>query len=241
MTPREREDREAIAAEYVLGLLSAAESEAFERRMDADPELAGTARAWSERLMGLCDVPEAVPRTAALWERIERDLTPRQAAVQAGGRRPAVRLEDRLWSSLAFWRIGAAAGAFAALVMAVVTALLPPPAPAPTVVTVLRAEDGAPGWVVQAYADATLQVTPLQPVAVPAGRALELWTLRDPREGPVSLGLLPPDGVTGLPIGDLPPPGVNQLFEITLEGAAGSPTGRPTGPVLGVGRTTSAG
>jgi hypothetical protein len=31
---------------------------------------------------------------------------------------------------------------------------------------------------------------------------------------------------------DLPPPGPDQLFEITLEPAAGSPTGRPTGPVL---------
>jgi anti-sigma-K factor RskA len=35
-----------------------------------------------------------------------------------------------------------------------------------------------------------------------------------------------------------PPPGPDQLFEITLEPAGGSPTGRPTGPILFKGNTT---
>lgn len=34
----------------------------------------------------------------------------------------------------------------------------------------------------------------------------------------------------------LPPPRANQLFEIMLEPYDGSPTGRPTGPILYVGR-----
>ena len=38
----------------------------------------------------------------------------------------------------------------------------------------------------------------------------------------------------------LPPPGTDQLFEITLEPATGSPTGRPTGPVLFKGNTSLA-
>ena len=41
-----------------------------------------------------------------------------------------------------------------------------------------------------------------------------------------------------LPLKDLPPPGPDQLFEITLEPAGGSPTGRPTGPILFKGNTT---
>ena len=34
---------------------------------------------------------------------------------------------------------------------------------------------------------------------------------------------------------DLPQPAAGQLYEITLEPAGGSPTGLPTGPVVGVG------
>jgi hypothetical protein len=37
----------------------------------------------------------------------------------------------------------------------------------------------------------------------------------------------------------LPAPGPNQLFEITLEPATGSPTGRPTGPILMKGTTSN--
>jgi anti-sigma-K factor RskA len=35
-----------------------------------------------------------------------------------------------------------------------------------------------------------------------------------------------------LNLSDLPSPATNQFFEITLEPAGGSPTGRPTGPIL---------
>ena len=37
---------------------------------------------------------------------------------------------------------------------------------------------------------------------------------------------------------DLPKPVAGQLFEITLEAEGGSATGRPTGPILGVGRAS---
>lgn len=245
MTAPEREEWDAVAAEYVLGVLTRAEATAVERRLAMDPGLARLVDAWSERLIGLADVPDALPRSAALWERIEHGLEPRKAATQVRRQRPPRQrlfagLEDRLWSSLRFWRFGAAAGALATLVMAVVTALTPAAGPRPTVVTVLQAEDGAPAWIVQAYADATLQVTPLRPITVPADRVLELWSLRDRQTGPVSLGPLPAAGITGLSIGHRPQPASGDLFEITLEGADGSPTGRPTGPVLGKGMATDA-
>ena len=43
-----------------------------------------------------------------------------------------------------------------------------------------------------------------------------------------------------LSLKDLPAPRPDQLFEITLEPATGSPTGRPTGPVLFKGNTALA-
>ncbi len=41
-----------------------------------------------------------------------------------------------------------------------------------------------------------------------------------------------------LNLSNLPSTGPNQLFEITLEPKTGSPTGRPTGPILMKGLTT---
>ena len=72
---------------------------------------------------------------------------------------------------------------------------------------------------------------------VPPGRALQFWTKPEGAAGPTSLGLVEPGRVTTLPVSVLPAVGTQQLFELTLEPATGSPIGRPTGPILYVGRT----
>ena len=66
--------------------------------------------------------------------------------------------------------------------------------------------------------------------------ALQFWTKPGGASGPTSLGLVPGDRATVTPGSRLPGLGSNQLFEITLEPEAGSPIGRPTGPILAVGR-----
>ncbi len=53
--------------------------------------------------------------------------------------------------------------------------------------------------------------------------------------GPVSLGLVDGASSTRLDAPNLPRPKDAQLYEITLEPAGGSPTGRPTGPILAKG------
>jgi anti-sigma-K factor RskA len=90
----------------------------------------------------------------------------------------------------------------------------------------------APGAVVEAFSDGSVRLIPLQDIAVPQGRALQVWTLRDRQEGPISVGLMDKAQTLHLDLGKLPAPRVDQLFEITLEPETGSPTGRPTGPVL---------
>jgi anti-sigma-K factor RskA len=49
------------------------------------------------------------------------------------------------------------------------------------------------------------------------------------------MGLLETVRATLLEGPTLPAPRANQLYEITLEPAGGSPTGRPTGPIIGKG------
>lgn len=144
MTP-ESEEWEAVAAEYVLGLLTRAEAEAVERRLAVDPRLAQLVNSWSTRMTGLGDVPEPLPAGPGLWQRIERDLdTPKTARIRARPRRRwFASLEDRLWANPAFWRLCAVAGAVAALAMAIMTALTLTAGARPTVLP--QAEASAPG------------------------------------------------------------------------------------------------
>ncbi len=142
-----------------------------------------------------------------------------------------------LWNSLAFWRSFTAVGFTAAAVLAAVTVNRPLPTTSPQYVVVLAApQSQAAGWIVQAQADNAVQLVPLAATVVPEGQALEFWTKADGWAGPVSLGLVKPGQSIRVPLDKLPPLQPNQLFELTLEPAAGSPVGKPTGPVQFIGR-----
>lgn len=70
---------------------------------------------------------------------------------------------------------------------------------------------------------------------VPASQVMQIWTLPFPERGSVSPGLAEVARASTRRWSDLPAPTGNQLYEITLERAGGSPTGRPAGPILAKG------
>jgi anti-sigma-K factor RskA len=112
-------------------------------------------------------------------------------------------------------------------------------APAPTtqyLVVLVAPSSQAPGWVVQASDNRTIELLPLGQDPVPEGMALQFWTKGEQWQAPVSLGLVKPGAANRVPLQSLPPLEPNQLFELTLEKAGGSPTGRPTGPIKFIGR-----
>ena len=100
------------------------------------------------------------------------------------------------------------------------------------VAVLLDPDTNSPGAVVEAFANDRVRIVPLSDIPIPEGRILQVWTLPDAETGPVSLGLMPQAQLTSLLGPDLPRPQPRQLYEITLEPAGGSPTGRPTGPIL---------
>ncbi|MBA4094452.1 MAG: RNA polymerase subunit sigma-70 [Candidatus Accumulibacter sp.] len=181
-------------------------------------------------------------RPAAAAERARRAGRTLGAAVDAhrrfaGGRAQAVAVAGpRWWQTLNFWRALAAAGFAAAAITAVVPRLQVPEA-APRYMVVLAAPGNmAPGWIVQADRQGALTLVPLGTTAVPPDKSLQLWTKADDWKGPVSLGLVAPGKTAAVSLAQLPPLQPNQLFEITLEPKSGSPIGRPTGPILFIGR-----
>jgi anti-sigma-K factor RskA len=225
----------ATAGEYVAGLMTAEEEAAFERRIATDPEARHAVADWRARLLPLDEAAPRIEPSAMLWQGIERAIGAAPAAapdVAAGG------WLDRLWENVAAWRIATLAGAAAAVLLAVLLVAQPfRQAEAPAVVAILNAPNTSEaGAIVEAYADGRIRVVPLRAIAVPEGRTLQVWTLWDRQVGPRSVGLMSTARQQDYRTSGMPRPVRDQLYEITLEPAGGSPTGRPTGPILYVGR-----
>jgi anti-sigma-K factor RskA len=226
---------DAMAGNYVLGTLSADERREVESWMAREPRMRAAVDAWDKRLHPLVTLAEPVEPSAALWQRIEASLAPATATRNAAA---APRRRSGWLHSVTLWR-GVAGASFAmAAFMAAVLVGRPPAAPPTQFVVVLVApQDKAPGWVVQTAEGARqLSLIPLGSVTVPGDKALQFWTKADSWNSPVSLGLVTPGQTLQVPLEKLPPLEANQLFELTLEPATGSPTGRPTGPIQFIGR-----
>ena len=233
--PAGPEDRDDEPAEYVLGTMELAQRRDLERRLPLDAALRQAVDAWEARLHGLTALAPPIEPPAALWQRIEHSLGPAPAV--ATHRALAASRWQAWWMNLALWRSLAAGGVAAALLLAVRPGWAPLGDAEPRYVVVLVAPGGqAPGWVVQAHAARELTLTPLTRTATPEDKALQFWTKADNWTAPVSLGLVRPGEPLRVRLDPLPALQPNQLFEITLEPPAGSPTGRPTGPIQFIGR-----
>ncbi|MBX8472509.1 MULTISPECIES: anti-sigma factor domain-containing protein [unclassified Pseudomonas] len=226
MTTESAQERDELASEYVLGTLSAEARAEVQRRLPNEPELQTAVDAWERRLLELTDLAPAHQPSSQLWQRIERSV---------GQLTHKVAPEISWWNRLSLWRGLSAAGLAATLLLGSI--LLTQTTPKPSFLVVLVApQDKAPGWVIQASNPREIQLIPLGVVEVPADKALEFWTKADGWQGPVSLGLVKPGQALSIPLDKLPPLQPNQLFELTLEGANGSPIGKPTGPIQAIGR-----
>ncbi|MCO6049189.1 anti-sigma factor [Mesorhizobium sp. RP14(2022)] len=229
-----RDDR---VADYVLGLMEAAEAEAFERELAQDADLARIVAESAAQFHELDATAEPRPPRDEIWRGIESRL---------GTQRPPVAVVRpewaAIWQSLRFWRWTGFGGlATSAALAAALVAFVARPAPAPQFVAVLvPADSTAPGAIVEIDAQGAARLITLKDIPVPEGRALEVWTLPSVERGPVSIGLMPRAQSRGLSLTAVPPTHSDQLFEITLEPASGSPIGRPTGPVLYKGLTVQA-
>ncbi|MEJ5124439.1 anti-sigma factor [Comamonas sp. MYb21] len=229
------DDLQTLAGQYVLGTQSAAQRRAIEERLPHDPELRAAVDAWEQRLQPLTTLAPPQEPSTGLWPRITASLWPAAEPQRAAA---AVPRRWWHWDSLALWRGLAGSGFAAAAVLAGVLVLSPAPVPGPARYFVVLAapQSQAPGWLVQAQASDRLRLVPLGTDVVPAEKSLQFWTKADGWSAPVSLGLVKPGEAIEVPVDKLPPLQPNQLFELTLEPAGGSPIGKPTGPIQFIGR-----
>lgn len=209
LTPRDADD--ALAAEYVLGVLSLSERAEAESRIKRDPDFATLVTAWETRLGGLNDDFAEAP-APNLLPQIEARLFPETDRHAPARRRFGLRFG---------WLSGAVVAA--ALALVTVATLAPP---RPDLVATLATADNRLAYRVTHFGD-QLQVTRVAGVPAVAGQVHELWIIA-PNASPVSLGLLEDRPL----VVSYPTPPQGFVFAISVEPEGGSPTGQPTGPVI---------
>jgi len=235
------DDADLTAAEYALGVLTAEERRAAETRMALEPAFARQVAGWEEQLAGMASYVRPVSPPARSWQRIE-------AMMSAP---PQTRARPRtLWHSLGFWRflgIGSsvlAAACIAALIFAGIRPPVPPEQPqqqrTPLLATLGGTNTGQPNFVAAIGSDGTTLMIVPAALLTADKRSMELWLI--PQGGdPHSLGLIAP----GAPVRISVPPdlikyvGTGATLAVSLEPPGGSPTGKPTGPVIAHGDLTS--
>lgn len=218
-----------LAAEYVAGTLRGGARRRFESLLPAHALLRSATLEWQDRLMPLTAVLAPIQPSGEVWRRVSERIEGGQAKAAPSA-----------WQRLSFWRGLSAFASVAAIGLAVL--LANPGAVPPPVVVVLAATNAVPGGAQPASLvasisgdGATLVARPIVPVSVQADRSLELWAV--PKAGaPRSLGVLPGGSGTVALRGKVLE-GADTLA-VTLEPAGGSPTGKPTGPIVYAGKFT---
>ena len=237
----DRQDFDRLAAEHVMGLLENEEALTAEKLLAQDAEFAARVEYWRQRFSVFDDSAPRMAPAESLWSRIETDLPAFAATPQRAVAPSRSGWIAGLWENLGFWRATGLAGAAAALALGVgLAASLREQAKKPVMIAVLLTEANRAAAVVNVTADGSAELVPLDDIAVPPGRALQIWTLWDRARGPVSVGLVNRAQRMPLQLGNLPRTSADQLFEISLEPEGGSPIGRPTGPVLMKGTASTA-
>jgi anti-sigma-K factor RskA len=223
MNYRQPELRRALAADYVIGLMPTTARRRFESLLIDDPNLRAEVAQWQESLVGLTTSLEPQPVPERVWQQIVARIEPQRLHVPE--KRP-------FWS---WMRIAAVA---CTLLVAVIVGVIYN-RDKPDFNATLVAGNQQPALTVQAF-DRYLKIDPVAVASVETGRSLELWAI--PADGvPVSLGVIPDNGKGRVDLSDSQRRllGSQTTMAITLEPKGGSPSGKPTGPILYKGQLAS--
>lgn len=225
--------RNALVAEYVLGLLSSAEHARVGRLIENDQSLRAERDFWIARFAALNVEYEETPVPPHLY-----------AAIEARAFGDLVRPRTTgWWESLMVWR-GIAAGAMAVAALAIgfnlMTPRFDPDQMAVQLVAALQSQEGSGIEFVAFYdqSQGQVRITSLKGDAVP-DRDFELWYINADQPA-VSMGVIPVHERLQIPLDATAKAniGPGTVLAVTLEQTGGSPTGVAQGPIVAVGSAT---
>lgn len=235
-----------VAAEYVLGTMDAASRDAFAARIAREPELARAIDAWRMRLAPLADEIAPVVPPMYLWPRVRA-----RAGLDAA---PPSKTDDtRWWDRVAFWR-GATMAGLAATTACVIALVALPRNPAGDVPAPVHSALPHPVRLVTTMNDGKGRNTYMAAVDDDACTLVLMPLVKDPTPGEVpQVWLVSSDGAAqslgvgnDAPLQSMTVPDAlrarllrdDQTIAVSMEPPGGSPTGQPTGFVIGRGQLT---
>jgi len=218
MIPQDPQERDAVAGEYVLGVLDDEQATEIRNALATDRELRAAVTFWENKLHPLSALATPANPPAEIWDAVEARISP-----PARTPRPSV----APWR----WTTGAFAAIAAALLLYVaVTPREPLQSAAPMVAVLQSSQTQSAGWVA-VLGPGGLRLSKLTRQAPPQAHAYELWGIAPHTTRPVPLGVIPASGEMRL--AELPQGvGAGATLAISIEPPGGSPTGHPTGPVV---------
>jgi anti-sigma-K factor RskA len=224
--PASPDDEDSLlAAEYAIGVLQGPDRDSFAKRIAAEPAIAAEVRYWDEHFAGLADQIAVVIPPSRVKSQIEKRLFATDNDVST-------------WNSPGLWRWLALSAFIALIAFAGWTMSSGPTGPRDALVAQVAGQTH-PVKLYAFYNDATgeLRLNRAAGNAAP-NRSFELWLIVG-RDAPISLGVLPAEPMMHLIVpSNLRSKLKGSLLAITDEPAGGSPTGAPTGAVLGTGQLT---
>ena len=221
--------RDKLAAEFVLGTMSARARRRFEIHLRSNPQLRRAVAQWENRLAPLADALPAIEPPARVWQAIK--VRTKIGGVARSG----------FWQSLSFWRVSSFASALFALALIVFIAAPKPDAPLNAGKMVVVMNDlatnkpaMAASWEAGQRGGRTLRIRVMGHAEMAPNTAWELWLLPGGDQKPVSLGLITTHETQVVKILEALAAKLDaaQGLAMSVEPAGGSPTGLPTGPVL---------
>lgn len=224
-------DDAALAAELALGLLDGEELAAAATRAAADPLFGAEVARWRGRLAPLLDDVEPVAPPASAWSAIQAAIGPRPDNVLQ------LKRSVRLWRGLSAGATALAASlALVLLVQQPASVAPPPPAQAAPMVAALASAEGEP--MLMATWDPMserLVIAAAKDMPAPKGQSHQVWLV--PAGGkPMPVGMMP-GARMHMELSDFLAEQMRRgaTIAISVEPMGGSPTGRPTGPVVASG------
>lgn len=234
---------DALAGEYVLGLLTGDDLVQARERLVSDPEFASEVARWQGRLAPLHEETQAVEPPPSVWNGIADELAGQSAANDNG---PMLRRRIMIWKSLA--------GAMTAIAASLALFIIFEPRAAPVQIVhgqtqavsppmVAMLGSGGSMKVVASWNPGARQLVLAVPgdMATDADHSNELWII--PAGGkPKSLGTMPAEKQMHMELANALAALLQQgaTIAISVEPRGGSPTGSPTGPVVASGALSRA-
>lgn len=223
------EDRNALAAEYVLGTLDEAERSHAAALAVRDPQFAAAVADWEHRLSPLLGAFAEVKPRAGLLSGIVTAIGSKLPAEGYGANTVILKSRNR-WRAVAVASTALAASLLLLLGVREVSWQSQPS----SFVAVLQPDALSPAFLLSIDTRAkSLTVRPVKAAAEP-DKSYELWLVHDSLSQPRSLGLIS----DVQPVSNKMPESYDDAmlksatYAVSLEPKGGSQTGAPTGPVL---------